>query len=329
MRHVIGVVWPNLTADQVAQIRAVTDAPIVDLTDLTLRLAASDDAALLAEYQRLARDVTILLYSGAPFPRVRGMMPNLRWAQLPWAGSEQFLQESGCGPDVVITTASGVGARAIAEYTVGAIISLVKNFPRYAQQKAERRWKRRFTDELAGKTVAIYGVGAIGREVARLLAPFDVRVIGMTRTGGAPPPGVERLYPTSDLIEMLREADVLVVAAPRTDQTRGAIGAEALAALKPSAGVVNVARGDIVDEAALAAMLAEGRLAGAALDVFTEEPLPPDSPFWSLDNVLLTPHIAGVAPAYQSRLLALFCDNLRRFLANEPLINRYDPARGY
>jgi phosphoglycerate dehydrogenase-like enzyme len=183
-------------------------------------------------------------------------------------------------------------------------------------------------DELRGRTLGILGLGAIGRDIARAAAAFDLNVIGIKRHP-EPAVGVARVLPPEGLHEVLREADYLLVALPLTGATRGLIGEAEFAAMKSSAILINIGRGAIVDEAALIAALRDGRIAGAGLDVFMEEPLPPDSPFYEMPNVIVTPHVAGSTPRYFDRVTALLIENLRRFLKQEPLHNVVDKELGY
>jgi phosphoglycerate dehydrogenase-like enzyme len=215
-----------------------------------------------------------------------------------------------------------------------------------AQKRGEwpkDRWERFNPRELRDSTVGIVGYGSIGRQVARLLQPFGARVLavkrdvmrpedtGYTPEGWGDPEGdmVLRLYPPEALRSMFKECDFVVVAAPLTPQTRGMVNAEALSALRPTAFLVDVSRGGVVDHTALLAALRDRKIAGAALDVYPEEPLPPESPLWKLSNVILTPHISGNTPYYDDRAIALFAENLRRYLGGAPLLNRFISDRGY
>jgi phosphoglycerate dehydrogenase-like enzyme len=193
-----------------------------------------------------------------------------------------------------------------------------RRLPEFEANQREHAWQRVECDELTGKTLVVVGVGGIGREVARLASAFGMRVLGVRRSPG-PEPHVEALYPPERLAEVLPQADYLVLACPLTRETRGLINAERLALLTPDAYLVNIARGGVVVEAALIEALRAGRLAGAALDVFEQEPLPPESPLWSLPNVIVTPHNSAASPRTLDRGAAIFLDNLRRFAANEPL----------
>ena len=262
--------------------------------------------------------------------------PNLKWLQLTSAGVDRLLDAPVVNSHVAVTTASGIHATPISEYVIGAMLAFAKGFPNAFRAQQERAWRPFWPDELEDKTVGVLGVGAIGARVVRLTSALDMRVLAVRRsvnrrlTGAdAGMPGVDEMLPPSDLSYLLAESDYVVVALPLTPDSRGLIGEPELRAMKPNAVIVNIGRGAIIDEAALVRALKEGWIAGAALDVFQQEPLSPESELWGLDNVIVTPHISGGTPRYMERAVGLFCDNLRRYLADEPLRNVVDPARGY
>jgi len=257
-----------------------------------------------------------------------GTRPRLRWIQGTSAGVGGLVDRIGLSKSpVVVTTASGVHARPLAEFAVLAILAFAKELPRLVRDQRDHRWQRYATDEAAGKTVCIVGLGKIGREVARLARALDMRAVGTVRDVRgrlAEDLDVDRLLPTDRLDDLLPHADAVVLSCPLTPQTHHLLDARRLALLKPGAIVINVARGQVVDEAALIGALRSGRLGGAALDVFEQEPLSPDSPLWDLPNVLVSPHSASTVAAESSRIVDLFCENLRRYLAGEPLLNVLD-----
>jgi phosphoglycerate dehydrogenase-like enzyme len=227
-----------------------------------------------------------------------------------------------------VTNGSGLHGDIISQFVFGALGQLMWDFPRLLRQQAAHRWERYPVPSLSGKTMGILGVGRIGVCLARYASVYGMRVIG-TRRSGAPVAGVARTYAPGATVELLRQSDVVVVATPLTAETRNLLGAAELAALKRSAYLVAISRGGVVNEPALADALRRGQLAGAVLDVFTEEPLPVDSPFWDLPNVIVTPHIAGELGDWPLAVGRLFADNLKRYLAAEPLRNVVDPQRGY
>ncbi len=275
--------------------------------------------------------------------------PNLKWIQFHWAGINHAVDAPILQVrELITTTLSGAACSQVAEYILMMLLSLGHRLPEIvsAQRKAEwprDRWERFSPRELRGSTVGIVGYGSIGRQTARLLHQFGAKVLATKRNAMQPededyivdgmgdPHGdyVHRLYPAQALRSMLKECDFVVVAAPLTPETLGIVNADALHACKPSAYLVDVSRGGVVDHDALTAVLKAGKLAGAALDVFPEEPLPPESPLWKLPNVIISPHISGNTPFYDERAAALFAENLRRYLLGLPLYNRFDPDKGY
>ncbi len=291
--------------------------------------AKANLAAILAEAE--------VLFTSTVIPEdIVGRAAKLRWVQLTSAGLDRLLDSELARSGVAITTASGVHAVPIGEYVMGAMLAFAKGLPAAMRAKKERAWRPYLAEELYGKTVGIVGLGAIGGYVARLAKADGMRVLAIRRSirrrAAAPDTGfadVDELLPPSDLTYLLSQADYVVIAVPLTGESRGLIGERELRAMKPAARIINIARGGVIDEAALVQALKEGWIAGAALDVFQQEPLPPESELWEMENVILTPHISGGTPVYMERAVALFCDNLRRYLAGEPLRNAVDLKRGY
>ncbi len=260
----------------------------------------------------------------------RKAAPRLRWVQLTHAGAERVdanLIEQG----VTFTTAGGLAATPIAEYVLSCMLMLAKGWPDLIRSQEKHEWRRFMPQELYGKTVGIVGMGYIGSEVARLAKAFGCRVLGIRRSFDRR--GLDSVadeaVPPSQLSDLLEESDFVVIAAPLTPETRGMIGRTQLDVMKPTAFLINIARGALVDQEALIQALKSGTIAGAGLDVFTPEPLPADSELWDLPNVLISPHISGGTPIYNQRATDIFIANLRRFLAGEQLVNVVDPARGY
>ena len=275
--------------------------------------------------------------------------PLLRWIQFHWAGIDHVIDAPILNkPDVVATTLSGAAASKLAEYALMMMLALGHRLPALLanQRKAEwprDRWERFTPQELSESTVGIIGYGSIGRQIARLLHTFGATILATKRdpmhpedTGYIPdgqgdPSGdlVRRLYPPQAIRSMFRECDFVVITVPLTSETRKLIGAEELAVLKPNACLIDISRGGIIDLAALVSALKDNRIAGAALDVFPEEPLPSDHPLWKLPNVIITPHISGNTPNYDQRALALFTENLQRYLEGTSLYNQLNTQRGY
>ena len=257
--------------------------------------------------------------------------PRLRWVQATSAGIGGFMDRTGLAASgLVVTTAAGVHGIPLAEFTLLGLLYFAKDMPALARAKAGRQWQRYAARQLSGSRALLVGLGGAGREVARLLAAAGMEVCGAGRPGRSyDVPGVTSYVRSDQLRAVLPETDALVLACPLTEQTRLLIGAPELALLPRGAVVVNIARGPVVDEEALAGALRTGQLGGACLDVFTAEPLPPGSPLWELPNVIISPHSAATVAAENRLLTDLFIDNLRRWLAGRPLRNVYDSAAGY
>nr|BFE60867.1 D-2-hydroxyacid dehydrogenase [Dactylosporangium thailandense] len=250
--------------------------------------------------------------------RLAQRAPKLRWVQATSAGIGGFVQRTGLErTGITFTTAAGIHAVPLAEFAVTGALYFVKGVPELRRRQAAHRWERYTTAQLAGRTVTVVGLGGMGRQVARSFEALGCTVVGLGR---------DRI---AELDEVLPSTDVLVLCCPLTPQTEGLIGAKQLERLPEGAILVNISRGPVLDEPALIEALAGDRLAGAALDVFATEPLPAESPLWGLDNVLVSPHSASTVATENAAITDLFCDNLRRYLAGEPLRNLYHRDRGY
>jgi glyoxylate/hydroxypyruvate reductase len=259
--------------------------------------------------------------------------PALRWVQGTAAGVGETVRRAGLTEDelarVSITSAAGVHAGPLAEFAMFGLLAFTRGLPRLLADTQGRRWEHYPVHELAGRTLLVVGLGGIGREVARLAAAFGMRVVAVNRTGHADCAAADEVHPTSSLTDLMPSADAVVVTLPLTEETEGLLDAATIALLPAGAVVVNVGRGGVIDEQALIQALQEERLAGAALDVFATEPLPQDSPLWRLPNVLISPHTAALSVRENERIVALFTENLRRYLRGEDLTNRVDPALFY
>ncbi len=255
--------------------------------------------------------------------------PKLRWFHTPSAGVDRFLEiPEFRARKIMLTNNSGSYDIQIAEHVIAFIFAAAKRLHLYRDQQAKREWTDQEHAELRGETVVVFGAGSIGGEVARLASAVGLNVIAVRRSGGAVP-GAARVVAPEALARVAAEADYVVVAAPLTAQTRGAVSREVIAAMKPSAWLINIARGPIVDEPALIDALRAGKIGGAALDTFLKEPLPADSPLWALPNAIITPHTSNSSPKVRERTLALFVENVRRYKAGERLLNLVDWDRGY
>jgi len=294
----------------------------------------------------LQRAQVLLTTKSLPQPE---RAPALCWVQFAYAGVEvilghPLLERKG----LQVTTLSGAVAPKVAEYAVMAMLALCHKLPLMLKHQHEKlwptdRWDRFVPRELRGSTVGLLGYGSIAREIARLLQPFQVQILatkkdmltladtGYTPEGTGDPQGqlFTRLYPPQAMRSMLKLCDFVVVCLPLTDETVGVVDAAALDAMKPDAYLVGLGRGGQVDEEALAEALRQKKIAGAVLDVFTQEPLGPEHPLWDVENLVITPHIAGDTLHYEELVADLFAKNLQRYLAGEPLLNLVDPAKGY
>ncbi|HEX6353667.1 D-2-hydroxyacid dehydrogenase [Actinophytocola sp.] len=253
----------------------------------------------------------------------------LRWVHAASAGVNHVLTPEVVAGDIVVTNARGVFDEPMAEYVLGLVFALAKDLPTTLAQQRERRWRHRETERVSGRHALVAGTGPIGRAIGRKLTAVGMTVTGLGRVARSEDPDLGEVLPISSLSEALPDADYVVLAAPLTDETRGMIDAKALAAMKPTARLINVGRGPLVVQEDLVEALAADRLAGAALDVFVDEPLPVSSPLWHLPNVIVSPHMSGDAVGWRSELVALFADNLRRYLEGQPLLNVVDKSRGY
>ncbi len=271
-------------------------------------------------------------FSGNSPRRVRQLLdatPKLRWYHTVSAGVENMPLPELAQRGIVLTNNSGSYDIQIAEHLMAFVFAASRQLHRYRDNQRAVEWKEEAHQELRGATIVVYGMGSIGGEIARLASAIGMRVIGVRRKAGPVEPGIDRVVAADRLAEVVGEADYLAIAAPLTAATRGAISREVISRMKPTAWIMNIARGAIVDEPAMVEALQAKRIGGAALDVFTTEPLPKESPLWTLENVIITPHHSGSSPRAGERTLALFAENLRRYKAGEPLINRVDYEAGY
>ena len=293
-----------------------------------MRLIVTDDPT---QIEAVLPEVEIA--AGHTSPALLARMLNLRWYQQWGAGADWLIRHPEIAArDFIITNASGVHAIQISEHILALLLAFARRLPQACRAQLRGEWQRQEWEqifELAGKTMVLIGVGAIGERTAALAAALDVRVIGVRRDPTAPAPGIARLIGPERLADVLPEADFVVLTVPLTHNTRHMIGERELRLMKSTAHIVNIGRGGTIDEAALIRALREGWIAGAGLDVFEKEPLPPDSPLWGMENVIITAHYAGATPNYHERAFAIFLDNLRRYRSGEPLRNVVDKRLGY
>ena len=262
---------------------------------------------------------------------------RLRWIQSPAVGVGSLMFPELLASPVVITSARGIRAQSIAEHVIGVTIALARRLPLALRAQQAHRWAQNELEgpdsgvrSLNGMRLGIIGLGSIGMEIVKLAAPFGMRITAIRRRPQPPPPpGVEAVWTPDGLPHILESSDVIVLAVPHTPDTKQIIGAPELDRMRPGAILINIARGKLIDDTAVVAALRSGRLGGAALDVFTREPLEHDSPYWDLPNVIVTPHTSGAMQDYWTPLVRLFAENLRRFERGEPMRNVVDKRAGY
>lgn len=257
--------------------------------------------------------------------------PCLRWVQQRSAGTNWLMDYPRIvGSDLILTNASGIHAIPISEHILAFMLCLARDVQRSIRDQVKHRWNRihRVT-ELDGQTMGLIGLGAVGRKIAEKAKGLNMRILGVRRHPGRSNPWVDQIYGPGNLLEMLPQADWVIITAPLTHETKGMIGEGELKVLKKSAHIINISRGPIIQEQALIKALREGWIAGAGLDVFEEEPLSDSSPLWDLENVIITCHYAGGTPSYLDRLMEIFLENLRRYRAGEQMINVVDKRMGY
>lgn len=261
---------------------------------------------------------------------------KLKWIHSPAAAVHQLMYPELINSNVILTNASGVHGPVVAEHAIAAVFALAKRLPQAMHYQARRIWAQELMwneyprpSEVAGSTVLVVGLGGIGREFATRAKALGMKVIAVRENPSKGPGPADEVYGPDKIDELLPRADYVLLCTPVTPATNAIVDKERLNRMRHSAYLINVARGPLVDEAALVEALQNDRIAGAALDVFVEEPLPPDSPFWSLKNVLITPHTAAVTEKLWERHYDLIVENLNRFLAGKPLLNQVDTKRGY
>jgi len=284
------------------------------------------------------RDASSLDYSeitcvlGWRFPAgIFGKMPNLRWIQSVSVGVEDWVFDPTIRPGVLISNAKGVYADPVAEYVIWSLLTLSRRFHTNIRNQARRRWIQTSGDGLRNKVLGIAGLGSIGKAIAFRARAFDMRIVGIVRDPSHPnlPSHVDEIIPFSNMESVLNDLDALVLCLPLTDQTRDTMSRQAIDKMKRGAIIVNVAREGIVDYSGLCDALKDGRLGGAALDVFEKEPLKPWSRLWKLDNLLITPHISAFTKDYKMRVADLICDNIHRFASEQTLRGMVDRTTGY
>ncbi|MFA5309633.1 MAG: D-2-hydroxyacid dehydrogenase [Dehalococcoidales bacterium] len=321
---------PHADDEVMRRIKAV--GPEVSVKDGSALLMAemNGDGSRKAALDALLAEADVL-FGFIPPSDITKRAPRLKWFQATSAGVDRHRDTEIWRSHIIITGVSGIHATPIGEFVLSLMLMFVKDTPSSFRMMQSRRWQRYGTRVLRGRTVGIVGLGHIGREVARLSKAFGMKVIATRRSTKKEGEArhVDLLLPQARLNEMLGESDFVAVCLPLTPETRRIIGEAEFKAMKPSAYIINIGRGDLIDEEALIRALDAGRIAGAGLDVTAAEPLPEDSRLWDFKNVILSPHVSGGMEDYMVRAADLFCDNLRRYLDGKKLRNIVDRKRGY
>jgi phosphoglycerate dehydrogenase-like enzyme len=293
----------------------------------------------LTNYEHIRTEIadSDILFSQVLHPEQFLAARELQWIHSPSAAVHQFMFPELIQSDVVLTNGREVHAPVVAEHVMALIFAHARRIPESVRFQLKHVWAQSiFWDEhqcpgeIADGTIGLVGLGSIGRNVAQLASAMGAKVIAVREHADKPKPEyVAEVFPLSHLTAMLAKSDYVVLSPPLTPATKGMIGRDELAAMKPGGYLINVGRGPLIDEAALIDALREHKIAGAALDVFDKEPLPPDSPLWDLENLLITPHTGGMTEKMWERHYAVFAENLRRFLAGKPLLAVVDKSAGY
>ena len=316
-KHLV-LIAHTLTPQNIERIKQVSpDTDVVCVEELPL-------------IEKFLPDATIFV--GELDPRLLPLARNLKWVHLPWAGLDKILYPEFVKSEIILTSSKGLHKHQMTEHLFAMILTFSRRLMTYSRFQVEKRWDSspfREFELLHGKTLGTLGVGTIGSEMARAAKAFGMRVVGMKRDPSIPVEHVDVLIGPESLSRLLRESDHIVVVLPLTKETRSLIAKKEFDLMERAPYFYNFARGAIVHEDDLISALREGKIKGAGLDVFEEEPLPPTSPLWEMENVIITPHVAGLIPHYMREALGLFIENLRRYLGGEELLNVVNKARGY
>ncbi len=315
MRIVLGYPVDRRHVDQI-----VTTAPTAQVVDAGQEHVAAEilTADVFCGHAKVPVDWEAVVRGG-----------HLRWIQSSAAGLDHCLVPAVVDSDIIVTSASGVLADQVTEHAIALATGLTRSLPVFFRAQQAKEFIRRPTRDLHHRTVGIVGFGGVGRRLAEVLHAFKTRILATDMFPVDKPDYVDRLWPEGRLHDLLRAAEIVFLCAPLTAQTRGMIGAAALAAMQPGSILVNVARGPLVVEAALVAALESGHLAAAALDVTEQEPLSAASRLWEMPNVIITPHVAGQSRFRIDQMTDFFCENLRRYQAGQPLVNLVDKELGF
>ena len=321
---------PTANQETLRQISLVS--PQISVSDASALAAAEfrGDSSEKEKFDTLLAKADVI-YGLIPPKDLLTRAPRLKWIQMMSAGVDRLRDTEIWRSRITLTNASGIHATPIGEFILQFMLMFAKGAPQCFQMKQKREWQRYPSTVLYGKTLGIIGLGHIGREAARLAKAFGMRVIATRRSTKKAGTAryVDRLLPASEMAALLKESDYVAICTPFTAETKHLIGGKELKMMKPTAYIINIARGGIIDEAALIKALDEKWIAGAGLDVTEREPLPAESRLWDFPNVILSPHVSGGQEDYMTRATELFCDNLRRYLAGKKLRNVIDRKKGY
>ncbi len=330
MRQLNVIITRPLEEECIKQITAVSpDIKIWDASDLAMA-EQSGDITAKEEFDKMLAQAEVL-YGFRPPKDIVTRAPKLKWLQTMLAGVDYSLYADILKSPIIVTNTTGIHGTQVSELVFEMILSFVKQAPLRMQMKQEKNWQRFMPMVLPSKTIGIVGLGSIGKEIARLAKAFRMRVVAIRRATKQVTRAryVDILRPREQLSELLSESDFVVLALPATLETDNIIGEKELRTMKPTAYLINIARGSVVDENALIRALEEHWIAGAGLDVFATEPLPPESRLWELPNVIFSPHLGGQIEDYNMRATRLFCENLRRYLSGQKLLKVVDRKKGY
>ncbi len=326
-----------------AQGGADTDRPVVAVLhspevgpppglDTLAEVAVVQYASTARELEEVLGDAEVLYvadFRSTDLPAAWGHARELRWVHAGGAGVDALLFPELVASDVTVTNSRGIFDRSVAEYVIGLVLAFAKDVATTLALQRRHTWRHRETERLVGSRLLVIGAGPIGRAIVALARAFDMETTVLARSARGSDPELGSVLAASDLRSALPEADYVVLAAPLTPETEGMIGTEELARMRPTARLINVGRGPIVDEEALVEALRSRKIAGAALDVFVNEPLARDHPFWDLPGVIVSPHMSGDFVGWTRALSELFLENYRRWLDGRPLLNVVDKERGY
>jgi len=292
-----------------------------------IKLIATEDNNILEEYWPQAE----IIFSGKINADTLAKCKNLRWIQETSAGIERYFYPEFLKRDIILTNVKGMHGQTISEHIFMMMLAHARNLKKYIHQQQTHLWQKHGIDEvdlLHHKVFLVIGLGGIGQKVAQIATAFGMRVEGIANTP-KDLPFVEKTYTPDQLNQALPNADYIVVAVPLTKKTKGMIGAQEFSLMKKDAFIVNIGRGLVIDEQAMIKALQEGQIGGAGLDVFSNEPLAEDSPLWDMENVIITPHVAGHMPDYLGEAVKIFCSNLHCYLEGHKLENLVDKNMGY